>query len=253
MISLKKIFLTTLAGIFLSALMIICIVSCKKSKDNDQTADGEVKQVVETQNGITYKLYTKTNSASFKGILIMGSGNNESNPSPGSMDGAAENDLCKKAAQNGYASAIVQYRKTPGLSNWDLSAQMVGEDYDKCIKAIAAKYGLDKNRSVIGGYSYASYMLLTNTADRTDLAYCKGLLAPCGATDATYFHLPIYSIVCSGNNEDGGLSGKNLYNAIRNDSPYKSLSEGITDNSCNTHCGGNWTDKLYTRMVNWLQ
>lgn len=233
-------------------LLIISILSCKKNDNVAEINNDDINQTIETRNGITYKVFVKNNVADFKGILVMGSGNDENHPSPGSMEGAPENDLCKRAAQGNYVAAIVQYRKTPGLADWNASAKMIGDDYDKCINALATKYSIDKNRSVIGGYSYASFMLLTYTADYAGLAYCKGLLAACGSTQSTYFHLPVYSIVCSGNNE-GDLAGKALFDAIPNSSPFKILSEGITDNSCNSHCGGNWTDKLYAKMVSWLQ
>lgn len=209
--------------------------------------------VVETNNGVTYKLFVKEGLASYSGILVMGSGNDAEKPGPGSMEGDAEISLCRKAAENNYIAAIVQYRKTPGLANWNASSDMVAEDYDKCITALAGKYGLNKNRAVVGGYSYAAYMLLNNTAWTAKLAYYQGVLAACGAIEgATYFHVPVYAISCSGAPDPGGLSGKALYDAIRNDSPFKGKSEGVTDNSCNTHCGGNWTNQLYARMRDWL-
>lgn len=239
----------------------VCILTlataCKKSKNNKEPeiADDKLNVITETANGITYKLFTAKDARTFKGILVMGSGNDEDNPSEGSLDGAAETEICKKAAANGYAAAIVKYRKTPGTANWNNSASMIGEDYDKCIVAIAGKYSLDKNKSVVGGYSYASFMLLTNSAYYNSLPYCKGILAACGATgadQASKLHNPIFSISCSGNNE-GNFSGKALYDQIPTSLPIKGKSEGVTDNSCSTHCGGSWTDKMYAKMVSWLQ
>jgi hypothetical protein len=243
-----------------SYLLIGCtllLLACSKKKNPgpDEVLSGDIKQATETVNGITYRIFTNVNTTKFKGILVVGSGNDENNPSVGSLDGGPENDICKKAAQNDYAAAIVQYRKTPGTADWNGSAKMVGEDYDKCITAIAGKYNIDKSKSVVGGYSYASFMLLTNIAYYNSLPYSKGVLAACGAcgTDqASKFTIPVFSITCSGNNE-GSYAGQALYDQIPPNSAIKAKSEGVTDNSCNTHCGGNWTDKMYTKMAYWLQ
>ncbi|MFC4141555.1 hypothetical protein [Pedobacter mendelii] len=234
----------------------LIVFSCKKNsaEDGKEVVSGNVKQVTETVNGSTYRIFTKVGTTTFKGILVMGSGNDESNPSVGSLDGAAEADICSKAADNGYAAAIVQYRKTPGNANWNTSAKMVGEDYNQCILAISSKYGVDKNKAVVGGYSYASFMLLTDNSQSNTLTYVKGILAACGAAgtwNAQNFKIPVYSISCSGNNE-GDYSGKALYDQIPANSAVKAKSEGVTDGGCNTHCGGSWTDKMYSKMVAWL-
>ena len=237
----------------------VCIlalaIACKKDKAKDQeVVDGNIISTVETANGITYKLFTAKGANSFKGILVMGSGNNEANPTEGDINGAAETEICKKAAANGYIAAIVKYRKTPGNADWNGSAKMIGEDYNKCIVAIAGKYGIDKSKSVVGGYSFASYMLFTDISVNPTLSYCRGVLAACGgsgAWNAQNFKIPIYAINCSGNNE-GEYYGKGLYDQIPANSPIKAKSEGVTDNSCNTHCGGSWTDKMYAKMVAWL-
>jgi hypothetical protein len=231
------------------ALLLGVILSCSKS--NSSETSGNVKQTVETKNGVTYKSFVASGASSFKGILVMGSGNDENNPTVGSLDESTDIDLCTKAAQNGYVAAIVQYRKTPGLADWNTSAQEVGEDYSSCITALAAEFSVDKSNSVVGGYSYASFMLLTNSAYYDDLDYCKGLLAPCGGTGATNFKIPIFAIACSGNNE-GDYSGADLYNHIDAGSAIKAASGGVTDNSCNTHCGGSWTDQLYAKMITWI-
>lgn len=244
----KKLFL-------LMACLITIAIACKKDKDQDQEViDSKLVSTVETANGITYKLFIAKGSNSFKGILVMGSGNNEANPTEGDINGAAETEICKKAAANGYLAAIVKYRKTPGNADWNGSAKMIGEDYDKCIVALAGKYGIDKSKSVVGGYSFASYMLFTDISANATLSYCKGVLAACGgsgAWNAQNFKIPIYAINCSGNNE-GEYYGKGLYDQIPANSPIKAKSEGVTDNSCNTHCGGSWTDKMYAKMVAWL-
>lgn len=245
-----------------SYLLLICmllVAGCSKKSDtvtlpgDKTTADG-IEQKTETANGITYRSFIKTGQTQFKGILVMGSGNDENNPTPGALDGAAETDLCNTAAKNGYVAAIVQYRKTAGNADWNGSAALVGQDYDKCIVALSSKYSVDKSKAVVGGFSYASFMLLTDVALNTTLSYCKGVLAACGSTDswkAQNFKVPVFSISCSGNNE-GDYSGRELYNQIPANSPIKAKSGGVTDGSCSTHCGGVWTTNLYTQLNAWL-
>lgn len=241
---------------------VLLLAACSKTNDapsgsntlHDIVTTSGIAEKTETANDITFRSFIKQGQTQFKGILIMGSGNNEDAPTPGALDGAAETHLCEKAAENGYAAAIVQYRQTPGTSKWNESAQMVGEDFDKCIVAISSKYGVDKTRAVVGGVSYASYMLLTDIALNSTLSYAKGVLAACGSADswkAQNFKIPVFSISCSGNNE-GDLTGKDLYDAIPDSSPIKALSGGVTDNSCDTHCGGDWTTNLYAQLTLWL-
>lgn len=235
--------------LLLSVCISILIISCKKDKNNYQAISGSI---IETENGITYRIYIPTTST-YKGILVMGSGNDENNPSKGSLNGSTENELCKKAADGGYLAAIVEYSKTAGTSDWNGSAITIAKDFAKCIEGIATKYNVAKTKSVVGGYSYASFMLLTAISIDNSLDYSKGVLAACGASgewNAQNFHIPIYAVNCSGNNE-GDFNGIALYNKIPAGT-IKNKSGGYTDNSCNTHCGGNWTNLLFNKLQEWL-
>ncbi|HEX8608176.1 MAG TPA: hypothetical protein VF679_05995 [Pedobacter sp.] len=250
--------LTMMKRLLLIAMCILTIATaCKK----DNTSDGkdvvqdDIKQTVETSNGIAYKIFTAKEETSFKGILVVGSGNDEANPSEGALDGGAETALCQKAAANGYAAAIVKYQKPPVGSDWNARAKLVGEDYSKCITAIANRYRIDKSKAVVAGFSYTSYMLFTDISSNNTLSYVKGVLAACGGTgawNAQNFKVPIFSINCSGNNESDYF-GKALYDQIPANSAIKARSEGVTDSGCNTHCGGDWTNQMYTKMAAWLQ
>lgn len=238
--------------------ILIVALSCKKDKSNDKEEEivkGDIKQVTETVNGITYKLFTSNSSTTFKGILVVGSGNDENNPSEGAINGATETALCEKAAANGYAAAIVRYQKPPAGADWNSRAKLLGEDFNRAIVGISGKYGIDKSKSVVGGFSYTSFMLFTDISMNATLSYTKGVLGACGASgqwNAQNFKVPIFAINCSGNFE-GNYNGKALYDQIPANSPIKAKSEGVTDNSCNTHCGGSWTDKMYAKMATWLQ
>lgn len=155
---------------------------------------------------LVYKVYyIKSNDPQFrKGLLLMGSGNNESNPAVGSLTGSLENSLCADAARQGYVAAIVQYSAGPGIANWNASAQQLAEDYDRCVSDMASKFAIAKSKSVFGGVSYAGFLLLTANAYTSVLQYGKGILAPCSATStdaASKFKIPVMSICCSGNHE----------------------------------------------------
>jgi len=231
--------------------MVLLLLSCK-SKDNNST-NPTSGAIIESGNGITYKLY-KPADGIYKGILAVGSGNNENAPTEGSLTGSSENLLCQKAADAGYLAAIVKYRANPGTANWNLSAQMMGQDFRNAIEAIALKYGVDKTKSAVGGYSYATYMLYSEISIYSDLTFCKGVLGACGATSewsAQNFKIPIYAVNCAGNNE-GDFNGVALYNKIPSNSPIKALSSGYTDNSCTTHCGGSWEDLMITKLKQWI-
>lgn len=233
-------------------------LSCKKDKtpaEEKEVINGNIKETTETVNGITYKLFTDKDATNYKGILVVGSGNDENNPSEGAINGATETALCKKAAANGYAAAIVRYQKPPAGADWNARAKLLGEDFNKAIVGISGKYGIDKNKSVVGGFSYTSFMLFTDISLNTTLSYTKGVLGACGASgawNAQNFKIPIFAINCSGNFE-GNYNGKALYDQIPANSPIKAKSEGVTDNNCNSHCGGDWTNQMYTKMVAWLQ
>ncbi|MBB5440289.1 hypothetical protein HDC92_003989 [Pedobacter sp. AK017] len=66
--------------IALSCLLLLLACGKKDKKGPDEVVSGDIKQVTETSNGITYKIFTNIKLTTFKGILVMGSGNNEKQP-----------------------------------------------------------------------------------------------------------------------------------------------------------------------------
>ncbi len=212
--------------------------------------------------GINYKLY-EPSTATYptpKGILVVGSGNDGNNPSIGSLTGTTENDLCKMAADNGYVAAVVAYKAgTPNPQNgnwefWNNNAKQLAQDFDKCIVDLSTKYNVAKTKSVIAGVSYTSYAMLTAIATDNTVAYCQGLIASCGGTDewkAANIKIPIYSLTCN-NNPDGNYSGQALYDKIPATNVNKAKSEGYTDASCTTHCGGNWVQLMFNKLKVWV-
>jgi len=229
------------------------------------TQDGPVVSRVETAGGVSYKIYLQDepNATNRKGLILLGSGNDESDPSTGSLDGALENNLASHLAKLGYVSAIVAYRDeapvnfADGGVSWNTNTAMLATDMSNVADAIIAKYGngLSRSRVLTGGVSYTSYALLTNIADdASPLKDTRGVLATCGSTqDASSIKIPVYSLACSGNNE-GDLEGDALVSDIGTQS-VRADSGAFIDPSCNTHCGGDtntWTDKLVERVQTWL-
>lgn len=226
---------------------------------------GTVVSRVEQAGPVSYKIYLQdqANGTNRKGIVLLGSGNDENDPATGSLDGVLENNTANELAKLGYVAAIVAYRDEPALvagdggASWNSNSEMLATDMSHVADAIISTYGngLSRNRVLTGGVSYASYALLTNTAENnTPLADTRGVLATCGATDdSTNLQLPVYSLNCSGNPE-GGLNGQTLINKIA-DPNVQADSGYFTDGACNTHCGGDtstWTAKLVERVQLWL-
>jgi hypothetical protein len=79
--------------------LLLLVWSCKKNGNSpaNQVTTGSVVERTETGNGITYRLFIVEGQANYKGIVIMGSGNDENNPSPGSLNGTPESEFCEKS------------------------------------------------------------------------------------------------------------------------------------------------------------
>lgn len=228
---------------------------------------GAVVNRIEKTGGLSYKIYlqSEANAGNRKGLILLGSGNDENDPSTGSLDGGLENNLANELAKLGYVTAIVAYRDQPPLvandggASWNSNSEMLGTDMSQVADAVIASVGggLSRNRVVTGGVSYTSFSLLTNIAlNDTPLADTRGLLAACGSTgdfDAKNFKIPIFSLNCS-NNPEGDFNGQGLIDRI-GDPKIKADSGSFTDPACTTHCGGateTWTAKLIERVQLWL-
>ncbi|MFO1464041.1 MAG: hypothetical protein U1F66_09695 [bacterium] len=198
-------------------------------------------------------------------MILLGAGNDENDPSTGSLDGALENNLAGELAKLGYVAAIVAYRDQPPLvpndggASWNRNSEMLATDMSQVADAVIASVGggLNRRRVLTGGVSYATYSLLTNISlDNTPLSDIRGLLAVCGATgdfEAKNLKIPIFNLNCSGNPE-GDYNGQALIDRI--DNPKLKADSGFfTDPNCNSHCGGamnTWTSKLVERTQLWL-
>ena len=75
-----------------SVLILGAMLSCGKSTNSTVTS-GNIKEKVETKNAITYKSFVGSGISSFKGILVMGSGNDENNPTAGILDESTDVEL----------------------------------------------------------------------------------------------------------------------------------------------------------------
>lgn len=228
---------------------------------------GAVTNRTEKAGEISYKLYlqSEANGSNRKGLILLGAGNDENDPTTGSLDGALENNLANELAKLGYVAAIVAYRDQPPLvpndngASWNSNSEMLGADFNQVANALIASVGggLTRAKVVTGGVSYTSFSMLTNIAlANTPLADTRGFLAACGSTgeyDAQNFKIPIFSLNCSGNPE-GDFNGQALIDKITN-AKIKADSGFFTDPACATHCGGTtetWTSKLVERVQVWL-
>lgn len=231
------------------------------------TPSGNLATQTQQAGNVTYKVYFQPDASAStrKGIVLFGAGNDENDPSTGSLDGALENSAAQKLAGLGYVTAVVAYRDEPPLkanddgASWNSNTAMLAADMSAVADAIIARQGggLTRAKVLTGGVSYASYALLTNVAmNDSPLADTRGVLAACGATgeyEAQHFRVPVFSLNCAGNNE-GDFNGKPLIDRI-GDPKIKADSSFYTDAACNSHCGGNtatWTDQLVTRTQSWL-
>lgn len=248
----------------------LTLIGACGSTGTDTTPPAESGTVVnrlEQAGEVTYKLYlqTEANAGTRKGIVLLGAGNDENNPSTGSLEGGLENLTALELAKRGYVTAVVAYRDQPALvendngDSWNSNTAMLATDMSNVANDIITKVGggLSRDRVLTGGVSYTSYALLTNIAmNDTPLADTRGVLAACGATgefDAQNFKLPIFSVNCAGNPE-GDFNGAALHDKIT-DQAIKADSGFFTDNSCNSHCGGSvdvWSEKLVERTLTWL-
>ena len=236
---------------------------------NDCTCAGTVSSPptvvnrVETANGLSIKIYLQepANSTNRKGIVVVGSGNNEHAPTPGSLTGALENALCQKLANEGYIAAIVQYvvpAVASNYSNWNAVGVAMATDYNKAFNGIITKYGGSRDRCIAAGVSFTTFLLLTNIAYYNDLADIKGFMGSCGGTgsdQAQNFKIPIASISCQNDYEAMyNINGEDLVNAITNPA-IKSMSRGLRDQTCSGHCGGDtntWVNWLTDSVKLWL-
>lgn len=227
------------------------------------TVTASVNNRVETTNsGLQYKIYIKEPLSSYKGIILLGAGNNERDPSVGDINGALENNTANELAKLGYIAAIVAYRDQPPLQsdwgNWNSNAQLLADDMSETANFLGSRYNIGRNKVIVGGLSYTTFALFTNIAYSATLADTRGMLGVCGATDADKarnFKIPVYNLLCENSPETtSGLTGAALINAISS-SPIKADSGFFVDNTCNSHCGGNtttWTAKLVAQVQKWL-
>ncbi len=158
---------------------------------NDCTCAGTVPTTptivnrVESVNGLNIKIYLQepANSTNRKGIVVVGSGNDQFAPTPGSLTGALENALCQKLANEGYIAAIVQYvvpAVASNYSNWNAVGVDMATNYNKAFNGIITNYGGSRNRCIAAGVSFTTFLLLTNIAYYNDLADIKGFMGSCG-------------------------------------------------------------------------
>ncbi len=233
----------------------------------DSSSDSsEVVSRTETSGSISYKIYLQNtaNASNRKGIILLGSGNDQNDPSTGSLSGGLENNVANELAELGYIAAIVAYQDEPPVNwsdggvSWNSNCEMLATDMSDVANTIISTYGsgLTRAKVLTGGVSYASYALLTNVSESSTLIDTRGVLATCGSTgawNAQHVQVPVYTLNCSGNPE-GDYSGSSLIDLIL-DATVKADSGYDVDSGCSTHCGGStttWTTHIIDQVQVWL-
>lgn len=202
--------------------------------------------------------FFKPGNGDYKGVVSLGSGNDPIDPAPGNINEGYLVSLGEKLAAKGYLVVIVNYRDEPAVGanweNWTSNVKMLSEDLSNAGNAVADEFDLERSDIVLGGSSYAANALLSNSAWGNVLQGTKGFIAIMGSSaldTAQNVKLPVLAYAC--NNEPFNTHyGKTIYDNI-SDASVKSLSYGMTDNSCSGHnTSDNWQDNIVARVQAWL-
>jgi hypothetical protein len=202
--------------------------------------------------------FFKPDSGEYKGIVVLGSGNDPEDPTAGDINEGYLVNLSKKLAVKGYLVAIVNYRDEPPVGanweNWTSNVEMLSTDLSNTGNAIAQEFGLERSDIVLGGSSYAANALLSNAAWGNVLQGTKGFIAimgSCAVDTAQSIKLPVLAYACKDEPYNDHY-GKTIYDNIEN-SNVKNLSYGMTDSSCSGHStSNNWQDDIVSRVQAWL-
>jgi len=234
------------------------------SGDDNKNSGAEISQPVTTftnsERGFGWLTsnFFKPDSGDYKGIVVFGSGNDPEDPTQGDMHDAYLVSLSQKLAGQGYLVAIVQYRDEPAVGanweNWTSNVEMLSYDLSDTGNFIAEEFGLERSDIILGGSSYAANALLSNSAWGNVLQGTKGFIAimgSCAVDTAQNIKLPVLTYACKEEPYNTHY-GKSLYDNIQ-DNDIKTLSYGMTDNSCSGHStSNNWQDDIVGKVKAWL-
>ena len=238
----------------------LLIYSC--NKDDEQPAIAN-NSTVDVENSVRTIANLQTNffkpkTVAVKGIVILGSGNNPQDPTPGDINEGYLIEMSKSLAAKGYACAIVQYRDQPfvgaNFENFNSNRDMLVTDFNSVGNALRTEYNLDRNKLIFGGSSYSANCLISHNAWGNAMTDIKGIIAimgSCALDTAKNQKTPVLAFACNG--EPFGTNyGNSIVQSITN-AAVKNKSFGLTDNSCNGHAtSNNWIATITEKIVVWI-
>jgi hypothetical protein len=251
----KNIILKLTIIIFIGLIIFAC------SKDDDSPNTNNSTSEVENSTRTIANLQTnffKPKTGAVKGIVILGSGNNPEDPTPGDINDSYLKEICKSLGSKGFVCAIVKYRDQPfvgnNFENFNSNTAMLVADFNDVGNALRTEFSLDRNKLIFGGTSYSANCLVSQNAWGNSMTDIKGIIAimgSCAMDTAQNQKNPILAFAC--NNEPFGTNyGLSIVQNISNSS-IKAMSFGLTDSSCNGHSNSNnWISTITEKVMIWI-
>ena len=241
-------------------LLALSFNSCSKDDEtsNSNNSSLEVENIKDrTINGMALNIFIPKNGV-VKGIVILGSGNDPQDPTPGDINDSYLINLSNSLAVKGFVCAIVQYRDQPfvgnNFENFNSNTAMLLADFNGVANTLKDENNLGRDKLIFGGSSYAANCLLSQNAWGNNMTDIKGIIAIMGSCEVDTSKnqkVPILAFAC--NNEPFGTNyGQTIVQNITN-STTKSNSFGLTDTSCNGHSTSNqWIATIIDKVVIWI-
>jgi len=203
-----------------------------------------------------------------RGIVLLGSGNGDP-PAVGNIQDPFLNALCAELANRDFVAVVVGYRAgqavfpNGGFNSiaWDHNTQQMSDDFSNVLDGVVALYGGSRSVGVVGGVSYAGFILggaLTQWGALPKLGDIRGLLLACAGTapvNASRLAVPVLNKICNqdSDSDDGqfNVGGAHLYDALN--PLVQADSHCETDMSMQGHTvNPNWVAWFVTRLEAWL-
>ncbi|MEO7978650.1 hypothetical protein [Flavobacterium sp.] len=240
-------------------LLCLFIISCNKDENTTRVPTDSTAEIENSQKTISSlpTNYFAPKNLPIKGIVILGSGNDPQNPTPGNINDPYLIDLSKSLAAKGFVCAIVQYRDQPfvgnNFENFNANTLMLVEDFNNVGNALIAELGLSRTKLIFGGSSYSANCLLSQNAWGSSITDIKGIIAVMGSSaldTAQNQKAPVLAFACNGE-PFGTHYGQSLVQNITN-ATVKTKSFGLTDNSCSGHATSNpWIPIIIDKVLAW--
>lgn len=221
-------------------------------------------------NGLTCNVYSRDGQIkrNRRGIVLLGSGNGDP-PGVGNIQDTFLNTLCSELANRDFVAVVVGYRAgLPVFANggfdsnaWTQNTQHMSDDFSNTLDAIVAQYGGSRSVGVVGGVSYAGFILggaLVNWGAPPQLSDIRGLVLACAGTapvNASKLAVPVLNKICTqdSDSDDGqyNVGGTHLYDALN--PSVKADSHCETDLSMQGHTvNPNWVAWFVAHLEAWL-